>query len=85
MTNEELNEWLAVHIMGYEKLPYPAVPKYQKPTESGIPNGLWDWNPCENIAHAYAVMGKMLFMKVENSNLPLAICTAIYDAMKDFK
>lgn len=112
MTNEELNEWLAIHIMGYEKLSYPATPKYQKPSKSGVPDCLWSWNPCEDIAQTYAVMDEMLFRKMasidiwgcfewcvkvyavgnkkpsvrtKNSSLPLAICTAIYEAMKEAK
>jgi len=32
----EMDELILVHIFGYQKLPLPADPEYQKPTEDGV-------------------------------------------------
>ena len=32
----EMDELILVHVFDYEKLPYPAEPKFQKPTKDGV-------------------------------------------------
>jgi hypothetical protein len=32
----EMDELILVHIFGYTKLPFPAMPEFQKPAENGV-------------------------------------------------
>ena len=31
-----MDELILVHVFGYTKLPFPAMPEFQKPTENGV-------------------------------------------------
>lgn len=35
-TDDEINRAIAERVMGYERLPWPAVPEYQKPGPNGV-------------------------------------------------
>ena len=34
--NRCLDELIFIHIFGYTKLPFPAMPEFQKPTDNGV-------------------------------------------------
>lgn len=56
--SKELNIRVVTEVLGYEKLPSPAIPAFRKPAENGLFDFLWDLSDYSgNIGDAWKVVG----------------------------
>jgi len=75
--NRCLDELIVEYIFGYSKLPYPAEPKFQKPTEDGV-DCLYHINSYSSrIQAAWEVVDKM---QEDNNAILLDNIAEIWDA-----
>ena len=59
---EELDELIAEKVMGFIKLPFPGLPKFQKPTDDGVIPLYYTPKYSTDISAAWEVVEKILKM-----------------------